>query len=148
MKKTGTMDTIWRIKMTEQNPQTPPTTPPTDLQPQTPPITPPADSQPQTPPQPQSDNKDEIITYLLNQNKAMQDQIANLVNNGAQLNDQPQTAPPQVQQTPQYITQAQQLQGLGMQLEPDPLAKYNPISLSSTQDVSLEGLASEIGKKE
>lgn len=81
---------------------------------------------------------------LMAQNEQLNAQVIRMINGGAQLNNaQPQTTASQTSQ-PAHVTQAQQLQNLGMQMQPE--NQFNPHSLSSIPDLSLEGLAGEIGK--
>ena len=88
------------------------------------------------------------IDALMQQNAALNQQVVQMIQGGAQLGvQQPQVAqsaqPVQpMQPTPQV---AQMLQ-LGAQ--PDPLGTFNPPSLANGQDMSLEALASEIGKRD
>lgn len=89
------------------------------------------------------------IAALMAQNQALNQQVISMVQGGAQFPSQPvqsaQPVQPIAQPTAVYPTQIQQMQALGAQ--PDPLGTFNPVSLASGQDVSLEALASEIGKK-
>lgn len=84
---------------------------------------------------------------LMQQNELLNQQVIRMVNNGAQFNQQPQQPQPQPQQPqqPQHVTQADQMQALGMQFEPP--ANYETPSLSKVGDMTLESLAGEIGKK-
>lgn len=89
----------------------------------------------------------EQINALMAQNQALTGQITQMVQGGAQFTQQPQ----QVQQ----VQQPQQMQQMQQPTEfppvydgASPLAMFNPPALSDNQDYSLEGLASEIGKKE
>lgn len=84
---------------------------------------------------------------LTQQNVALNAQIAGMVSAGSQFT-QPQAAPqqPQPQQAQPRMTQAQQLSKMGMQGQYE--NSFNPYPLSSLPDLSLEGLAGEIGKKE
>lgn len=90
------------------------------------------------------DQQNAQISALMAQNQALNEQVISMVQGGAQFNKQakgtPQTSP---EQNP-YPSQVQQMGMLGAQ--PDPFASTNPPSLSSGVDVSLEGLAKEIGK--
>lgn len=82
---------------------------------------------------------------LMQQNNQLNQQVINLINSGGQFNSQPQAAQAQSAQPQQsYVSQPQQLQNLGMQMQPE--NQFNPHSLSSLPDLSLEGLAAEIGK--
>ena len=81
---------------------------------------------------------------LMAQNEQLNAQVIRMINGGAQLNNAPQTQQPTPPIQPAYVTQAQQLQNLGMQMQPE--NQFNPHSLSSLPDLSLEGLAGEIGK--
>lgn len=96
------------------------------------------------------DQQNTQIAALMAQNAALNSQVVSLVQNGGQLTgtQMPQAQAPQqpMQPNPQYPTQVQQMAQLGAQ--PDPFAGMAPPSLSSTEDYSLEGLASEIGKSE
>lgn len=76
--------------------------------------------------------KDAQIEALLNQNQLQNEQIVRMIQGGAQLNNN-QAAAQQPAQSSQPI---QQIHG----------NDFNPVALSSGKDVSLEGLASEIGK--
>ena len=81
---------------------------------------------------------------LMAQNEQLNAQVIRMINGGAQLNNtQPQPQAPEPTQQA-HVTQAQQLQNLGMQMQPE--NQFNPHSLSSLPDLSLEGLAGEIGK--
>lgn len=81
---------------------------------------------------------------LMAQNEQLNAQVIKMINGGAQFNNaQPQPQAPEPTQ-PAHVTQAQQLQNLGMQMQPE--NQFNPHSLSSLPDLSLEGLAGEIGK--
>lgn len=77
---------------------------------------------------------------LMQQNELLNQQVIRMVNNGAQFTHQPQQS-----QQPQHVTQADQMQALGMQFEPP--ASYEAPSLSKVGDMTLESLAGEIGKK-
>ena len=124
--------------MTEQNP-----TPQPESQPQPQPQPQPT---PQPQPQPEPGNayegiiqqQQEQINALLEQTKSLNAQIVNMVNNGAQFNQQPQPQPqpqPMMQPQPQYQPFAQ--------------PAFNPMSLANDgQDFTLEGLAKEIGRKD
>ena len=120
--------------MTEQQPitqpepqaQSEPQQPQAQLQPE-----PQTQSEPANPYQSIIEQQQEQINALLQQTKTLNEQIVSMVNGGAQLNQQqPQ---PQVQQV-------QQVQPLNQQ--------FNPVSLASDEDWTLEGLAKEIGKKD
>lgn len=79
----------------------------------------------------------------MEQNNALISQVSSFINQGVQLNQQPQQPP---ESTPKMTPpQIQQMMQMGMQ--PDPLGQINTPSLSNMQDFSLEGLASEIGKE-
>lgn len=90
-----------------------------------------AQSEPANPYQSIIEQQQEQINALLQQTKTLNEQIVSMVNGGAQLNQQPPQ--PQVQQV-------QQVQPLNQQ--------FNPVSLASDEDWTLEGLAKEIGKKD
>lgn len=82
---------------------------------------------------------------LMQQNELLNQQVIRMVNNGAQFNQQAQQpTQPQQPAQPQHVTQADQMQALGMQFEPP--AGYETPSLSKVGDMTLESLASEIGK--
>lgn len=86
---------------------------------------------------------------LIQQNNLLNQQVINLVQSGGQLNNAQQTQPPQIQNIESNNnrpTQAQQLQAMGMQAEVPPKYIQQP-SLSNMGSVSLEDLASEIGKE-
>lgn len=90
------------------------------------------------------DQQNAQIQALMDQNQALNAQVIAMVQGGAQFGSgQSQTQAP-IQSEPQYPTQVQQMAQLGAQ--PDPLGTFNPPSLAAGQDVSLEALASEIGK--
>ena len=100
---------------------------------------------PQIPPSYQSiiDQQNEQIAALMAQNQALNGQITQMVQNGAQFAQQP------IQQSqPQYQhMQAQPMQQFPNYYEPaNPMQQFNPPSLALDQDVSLESLAEQIGK--
>lgn len=84
---------------------------------------------------------------LIEQNNALNQQVIRMVQSGAQFNQtqQPsdQTQQP-TQQAPAHVTQAQQLENLGMQFEAP--KSYETPSLSKVGEMTLESLAGEIGK--
>ena len=153
------------IQSTQQAP-----IPPVQQQAPTPPIQPAQQAQPQslisfntTAPEPPSipasyqsiiDQQNEQIAALMAQNQALNGQITQMVQNGAQFTSQANTvfANGHTQQVvqPQYQhKQVQQLQQFPNYYEPaNPMQQFNPPSLALDQDVSLESLAEQIGKKE
>lgn len=82
---------------------------------------------------------------LMQQNELLNQQVIRMVNNGAQFNQEQMTQQPPQPIQPQHVTQADQMQALGMQFEAP--AGYEVPSLSKVGDMSLESLAGEIGKK-
>lgn len=85
---------------------------------------------------------------LMQQNSLLNQQVINLVQNGGQLNGAPQH-PAQsqpVQTAANHPTQAEQLAAMGMQFEAQPSYMQPPTSLSNALDMTLESLASDIGK--
>lgn len=91
------------------------------------------------------DQQNEQIAALMAQNQALNGQITQMVQNGAQFAQQPIHQP-----QPQYQhMQAQPVQQFPNYYEPaNPMQQFNPPSLALDQDVSLESLAEQIGKKE
>lgn len=90
------------------------------------------------------DQQNEQIAALMAQNQALNGQITQMVQNGAQFAQQPQPQQPQQYQH----AQPQQVQQFPNYYEPaNPMQQFNPPSLALDQDVSLEGLAEQIGKK-
>lgn len=93
----------------------------------------------------------EQINALIAQTQAQSEQITRLVQTGGQIHQQPAPAPaPQPVQPPRG--QAPVSQPLNAQYpnyyEPSTsMGKFNPAPLADDRDWSLEGLASEIGKK-
>ena len=90
------------------------------------------------------DQQNEQIAALMAQNQALNGQITQMVQNGAQFAQpvmQPQQAPQQafspqpVQQFPNYYDGT------------NPMQQFNTASLADDGDYSLEGLAEQIGKK-
>lgn len=79
---------------------------------------------------------------LLQQTQALNAQVVQFIQGGAQLTAQ------QPQQAVQPVTPPQVQQMLQMGAQPDPLGTFNPPSLAGGQDMSLEALASQIGKQE
>lgn len=78
----------------------------------------------------------------MGQNAALNAQVVQFIQGGAQLSSQSgQQGQPQAQQMPPQVAQM-----LQMGAQPDPLGSFNPPSLTTAQDMSLESLASEIGK--
>ena len=127
----------------QANPSVPPAIPNTKAVPP---------SEPAQPQQAQAQSADDSIiaqlqaqnAALMAQNEQLNAQVIKMINSGAQLNSsQPPAQAPQPAQ-PAHVTQAQQLQSMGMQMQPE--NQFNPHSLSSLPDLSLEGLAGEIGK--
>lgn len=88
-----------------------------------------AQSEPVNPYQSIIEQQQEQINALLQQTKTLNEQIVSMVNDGAQLNQQ--------QPQPQQVQQAQPLN-----------QTFNPVSLASDEDWTLEGLAKEIGRKD
>lgn len=97
------------------------------------------------------------IEALINQNNNLTQQVTQMVQNGAQF-QQPQQQPqqfaqvvPQPQQFAQAVPQPQPVQFPNVYQPADtqahPLSTFNPPALADDQDFSLEGLASEIGKR-
>lgn len=72
------------------------------------------------------------IDALMQQNQLQNEQIVRMIQGGAQLNNNQ----PAAQQPAQPAQPMQQIHG----------NDFNPVALSSGKDVSLEGLAAEIGK--
>lgn len=90
------------------------------------------------------DQQNEQIAALMAQNQALNGQITQMVQNGAQFAQQPQQQQPQQYQH----VQVQQPQQFPNYYEPaNPMQQFNPPSLALDQDVSLESLAEQIGKK-
>ena len=83
----------------------------------------------------------EQINALMAQNQALTGQITQMVQGGAQFTQQPQQV--QQPQQPQQPTEFPPVYDGA-----SPLQTFNPPSLSDNADYSLEGLASEIGKKD
>lgn len=150
--------------MTEQAPQ--PVQPtqqvqaPAPVQPTQPvqasaPVQPAQAVQPATPENPYQsiiDQQNAQIAALMQQNQALNAQVTQMVQSGAQFNGQAQQAQQQAPafaypnayggvNNPSIMTQSQEF---------PPVYAGNdvPLSLSSDVDVSLEGLAAQIGKKE
>lgn len=101
-------------------------------------------------PQPSQTAQDAIIAQLqaqnaalLQQTQALNQQVVQMIQGGAQLGAQMQ---PQQAQPAQMAPQVAQMLQMGAQ--PDPLGTFNPPSLANGQDMSLEALASQIGKEE
>lgn len=91
------------------------------------------------------DQQNEQIAALMAQNQALNGQITQMVQNGAQFAQpvmQPQPAPQQAFQPQQP---AQQFPNY---YDGNNVNQFNPASLASNADYSLEGLAEQIGKKE
>ena len=82
---------------------------------------------------------------LLQQTQALNAQVVQFIQGGAQLASQ---QPQQGQQIAQPVTPPQVQQMLQMGAQPDPLGTFNPPSLAKDQDISLEALASQIGKQD
>lgn len=82
---------------------------------------------------------------LMQQNQSLNAQVVQFIQAGAQLGTQAQT-PATVLQQPQLAPQVAQMLQMGAQ--PDPLGTFNPPSLAAGQDMTLEGLASQIGKQD
>ena len=144
--------------------------PPIQQQSPTPPIQPTAQAQPhsfinfnttapEAPSIPASyqsiiDQQNEQIAALMAQNQALNGQITQMVQNGAQFTSQANTVfanghTQQVAQPQFQHMQVQQPQQFPNYYEPaNPMQQFNPPSLSLDQDVSLESLAEQIGKKE
>ena len=70
------------------------------------------------------------IAALIEQNTTLNQQVVNMLQNGAQFNSQP-ILQPQAQTTAQSV---------------QPVQQFNPVSLQSNEDYSLEALGKEIGK--
>ena len=89
------------------------------------------------------------IEALINQNNNLTQQVTQMVQNGAQFQQQPQQQP---QQFAQAVPQPQTVQFPNVYQPTDtqahPLSTFNPPALADDQDFSLEGLASEIGKRD
>lgn len=96
------------------------------------------------------DQQNEQIAALMAQNQALNGQITQMVQNGVQFTSTvfanghtQQVAQPQYQHM-----QAQPMQQFPNYYEPaNPMQQFNPPSLALDQDVSLESLAEQIGKK-
>lgn len=88
--------------------------------------------------------QNEQIEALMAQNAALNAQVVSLINNGAQMPAQQPQQQQQAQVTPAQ-NMAQQMQ-IGQ--FPNIYEPFNPSSLASGQDYSLEGLASEIGHRD
>lgn len=86
------------------------------------------------------------IEALINQNNNLTQQVTQMVQNGAQFQQQQQP-----QQFAQAVPQPQTVQFPNVYQPTDtqahPLSTFNPPALADDQDFSLEGLASEIGKR-
>ena len=137
--------------ITLQQPQQPAAVPPVPQQPAAvPPITQqvqqPAAQQPQptNPYQSIIDQQNAQIAALMAQNNALNQQVTQMVQGGAQFNQQAQQQ------------QAQQAQQVGQNWAAQPVQQFPPVyggndgmplSLAADIDVSLESLAKEIGKK-
>ena len=90
-------------------------------------LTQPATQEPQQPNPYQSviDQQQAQIAALMEQNTALNQQVVNMLQNGAQFNGQ------QAQQQAQHV---------------QPVQQFNPPSLNNGDDYSLEALGKEIGK--
>ena len=97
-------------------------------------LTQPATQEPQQPNPYQSviEQQQAQIAALMEQNTALNQQVVNMLQNGAQFNSQP-IMQPQAQTTAQSV---------------QPVQQFNPVSLQSNEDYSLEALGKEIGKYE
>lgn len=111
-------------------------------------------SQPQPMPQPQMqmpeafqsiiEQQNTQIAALIAQNQALNGQITQMVQGGAQFMQQTQPQPQPYQQIQQPIAQPQQFPNY---YDPaNPMQRFNPSALSDDRDWSLESLAKEIGK--
>ena len=98
-------------------------------------LTQPATQEPQQPNPYQSviEQQQAQIAALIEQNTALNQQVVNMLQNGAQFNSQP-ILQPQAQTTVQSVQPVQ------------PVQQFNPVSLQSNEDYSLEALGKEIGK--
>ena len=116
------------------------------------PVQPTQPAQPENPYQSIIDQQNAQIAALMQQNQALNAQVTQMVQSGAQFNGQAQQAQQQAPgfaypnayggvNNPAIIPQPQEF---------PPVYAGNdvPLSLSSDVDVSLEGLATQIGKKE
>lgn len=116
------------------------------------PVQPTQPVQPENPYQSIIDQQNAQIAALMQQNQALNAQVTQMVQSGAQFNGQAQQAQQQAPgfaypnayggvNNPAIIPQSQEF---------PPVYAGNdvPLSLSSDVDVSLEGLAAQIGKKE
>lgn len=88
------------------------------------------------------------IAALIEQNNALNQQVVNMLQNGAQFNQQQQAQQQFIpkQQAPQQVSFPNVYQPDDLQAHP--LANFNPPALSDNQDYSLEGLADQIGKRD
>ena len=95
-------------------------------------LTQPAKQEPQQPNPYQSviEQQQAQIAALIEQNTALNQQVVNMLQNGAQFNSQ-SILQPQAQTTSQSV---------------QPVQQFNPVSLQSNEDYSLEALGKEIGK--
>ena len=102
-------------------------TQPATQEPQQQELTQPATQEPQQPNPYQSviDQQQAQIAALMEQNTALNQQVVNMLQNGAQFNGQ------QAQQQAQHV---------------QPVQQFNPPSLNNGDDYSLEALGKEIGK--
>ena len=94
------------------------------------------------------DQQNEQIAALMAQNQALNGQISQMVQSGAQFYQQPQQ---QVQQVPgqmQMQIPQQQAQFPNVYQPVSPMQEFNSMSLANDVDYSLEGLAREIGVRE
>ena len=88
------------------------------------------------------DQQNAQIAALMAQNNALNQQVTQMVQGGAQFNQQQQTQPAQIHLGQMSVQPVQQF---------PPVYGGNdgmPLSLAADVDVSLESLASEIGKKD
>ena len=111
------------------------------------PIQPAQAVQPATPENPYQsiiDQQNAQIAALMQQNQALNAQVTQMVQSGAQFNGQAQ----QPQTTAQQVGQNWSIKPVPQEFPPVYAGNDVPLSLSSDVDVSLEGLAAQIGKKE
>ena len=97
-------------------------------------LTQPATQEPQQPNPYQSviEQQQAQIAALIEQNTALNQQVVNMLQNGAQFNSQP-ILQPQAQTTVQSVQPVQ------------PVQQFNPVSLQSNEDYSLDALGKESG---
>lgn len=116
------------------------------------PVQPTQPAQPENPYQSIIDQQNAQIAALMQQNQALNAQVTQMVQSGAQFNGQAQQAQ---QQAPAFAypnayagVNNPAIMPQSQEFPPVYAGDDVPLSLSSDVDVSLEGLAAQIGKKE